>query len=318
MTETASDRLLRLLAVLPLLADEKCVSLDELRRRVGVDPATLLDDLQAITLRADDPGGFIEPVGVEWERDQVSVRTSHFRRPTRITIAELCALELGLAMLGAGTPPDDRAPIDRARARLREAIVNMPAPDEAELWQTAAPLSGKSEIVSQLRTAAAERTKATIAYRGANDTEAVERVIHPYGLVPSHGTWYVVAHCEHSTGLRFFRADRIERVASLTEAYVYPEGLVIDDLVRNGKPFHGDRSEKLIVRYSPRIARWVAEREGVEPADDGSLVVEHPLADVQWGVRHALQYGPDAEVLSPQSVRDEVRRVLTTIAETAT
>jgi predicted DNA-binding transcriptional regulator YafY len=136
--------------------------------------------------------------------------------------------------------------------------------------------------------------------------------------VPSHGTWYVVAHCEHSTGLRFFRADRIERVVSLTDAYVYPDGLVIGDLVRDGKPFRGDRSEKLVVRYSPRIARWVAEREGVKPADDGSLVVEHPLADVHWGVRHVLQYGPDAEVLSPQSVRDEVRRVLTTIAEATT
>jgi predicted DNA-binding transcriptional regulator YafY len=64
------------------------------------------------------------------------------------------------------------------------------------------------------------------------------------------------------------------------------------------------------VRYSPRIARWIAEREGVAPSEDGSLTLEHPLADTAWGVRHVLQYGPDAEVLEPVSLRDEIARRL--------
>ena len=66
------------------------------------------------------------------------------------------------------------------------------------------------------------------------------------------------------------------------------------------------------VRYSPRIARWIAEREGVQPDADGSLTLDHPLLDVQWGVRHVLQYGPDAEVLEPNDVREEIRRRVAT------
>ena len=67
---------------------------------------------------------------------------------------------------------------------------------------------------------------------------------------------------------------------------------------------------RMRVRYSPRIARWIAEREGVEIDPDGSLTMEHPLLDVQWGVRHVLQYGPDAEVLEPTEVKAElVRRI---------
>ena len=67
------------------------------------------------------------------------------------------------------------------------------------------------------------------------------------------------------------------------------------------------------VRYSPRIARWIAEREALALDADGSLTMEHPLADVQWGVRHVLQYGPDAEVLEPAELRDEVVRRLGTL-----
>jgi predicted DNA-binding transcriptional regulator YafY len=64
------------------------------------------------------------------------------------------------------------------------------------------------------------------------------------------------------------------------------------------------------VRYSSRIARWIAEREGKTLAEDGSLTMEHPLADGEWAVRHVLQYGPDVTVLEPSEVREAVRRRL--------
>ncbi len=69
----------------------------------------------------------------------------------------------------------------------------------------------------------------------------------------------------------------------------------------------------MTVRYSPKIARWIAEREGVPLDADGSLTMEHPLADSDWGVRHVLQYGSEAEVLEPQSLRQEVARKLETM-----
>jgi predicted DNA-binding transcriptional regulator YafY len=60
------------------------------------------------------------------------------------------------------------------------------------------------------------------------------------------------------------------------------------------------------VRYSPRIARWLAEREVKELDADGGLTLEHPLADESWAIRHVLQYGPDAEILSPARLRRQI------------
>ena len=73
-----------------------------------------------------------------------------------------------------------------------------------------------------------------------------------------------------------------------------------------GRPSRPSSSATLKVRYSPRIARWIAEREGKPLAEDGSLTLEHPLADTDWAVRHVLQYGPDATVLEPAEVREAV------------
>jgi predicted DNA-binding transcriptional regulator YafY len=58
-----------------------------------------------------------------------------------------------------------------------------------------------------------------------------------------------------------------------------------------------------------------AEREGKTPDADGSLTLDHPLADTAWAVRHVLQYGPDAEVLEPRQVRDAVRERLERVAD---
>jgi predicted DNA-binding transcriptional regulator YafY len=70
------------------------------------------------------------------------------------------------------------------------------------------------------------------------------------------------------------------------------------------------------VRYSPRIARWVAEREGVAAAEDGRLTLEHPVADESWAVRHVLQYGPDAEVVEPAELRAAIVKRLETMTGT--
>jgi predicted DNA-binding transcriptional regulator YafY len=72
----------------------------------------------------------------------------------------------------------------------------------------------------------------------------------------------------------------------------------------------GGEHDTMLVRYSPRIARWIAERELRAIGDDGALVLDHPLADVDWAVRHVLQYGPDAEVLSPPTLRTRLRDTL--------
>jgi predicted DNA-binding transcriptional regulator YafY len=70
----------------------------------------------------------------------------------------------------------------------------------------------------------------------------------------------------------------------------------------------------MTVWYSHRIARWIAEREGCTLSDDGSLTLEHPLADEEWAVRHVLQYGPDAEVLHPPELRALLARRLAEMA----
>jgi len=314
MSSDATERLRRLLSVLPLFAEREEIALAELERSSGVDVQVLIADLAAVTERGDEPGGFIASVDASIGPSRVTIRSEHFLRPLRLDVSELCALELGLAMLAATSAPDEQRTLARARARVRDAIVALPAGESAaDMWHGIAPTTANSELLSQLRRALANHRKVRVTYRKGAAEDPSERTLRGYGLIPANDTWYFVAHCETSDGVRFFRLDRVERVTVMEDGYRLPSRESVERLLVAGKPFHSEHAGVLTVRYSPRIARWIAERERMSLADDGSLTLEHPLADTDWAVRHVLQYGPDAEVIAPAEVREQIRTQLASL-----
>ncbi len=312
MSDTAAAQLRRLLEIIPRLADDRSHSIDSVAKHAGTGRQTLLRDLRALAEREHDPAGFVEGVEVYIENDAVSMRSPHFLRPMRLTLAELAALELGLAMLERERPPEEVGPITGARAALRAVITRLPAEQAVDgVREGAAAAPVDPALLATLRRAAQARRKVRLFYQSGSATGAGARVACPYGLVATRGMWYLVAHCEKGEGLRFFRADRISRAEMLDEQFTLPADFSLDAVLQDGVAFRAEQAAMLRVRYSPRIARWIAERAGVPLAEDGSLILEHPLADAGWAVRHVLQYGPDAEVLAPAEMRAEVLRRLT-------
>jgi proteasome accessory factor C len=308
---TASEQLRRILHLIPTLSDGETHPIGEVAREAGVDRATLLKDIESISERFEVPGGFVEGLQIYIEADTISVVPNHFLRPMRLTKGELCALELGLAMLRAERPPEEHRAIDSARKRLQSVIAKLPTEEIGSDLRTAAlSVAGDLEHLRLLRQAFREHRKVRLSYRKAADQDARPGIICPYGIVFASGMWYAVAHDEGADGVRIFRLDRIQELEPLDAHYDSPRDFSIDTIVRDGKAFQADRPSTLRVRYSPRIARWIAEREGKPLEGNGALVLELPLADIEWAVRHVLQYGPDVDVLEPEQVRLELQQRL--------
>ncbi len=308
MTETAARQLRRILQIIPEIADENEHDLAEVAARAGVSSDALLADLKSLADHHGAPGGFVEGMQIYIGANTVAVTSDHFLRPMGLTIHELCALELGLAILRAERPPDETPVIERARERLRKVIARLPS-DNADFERRFAELAPTEGLphLDELRKALRDHRKARITYRRAGAESPTTRVVRPYAIVPASGMWYAVAYCEESEGLRVFRMDRVEALTSLPDKYEIPATFSVSEALRAGKGLQVDTpAGGMKVRYSPKVARWIAEREGVSPDADGSLTLEHPLADADWGMRHVLQYGPDAEILEPQSLRDEI------------
>jgi len=290
---------------------------------------------RAYTLHAG-PGDDIQ---VEIEHDRVIVRTKgEFLRPTRLSPLEALALALGLRMLAAEARGSGRADLLALASRLERDLAPPPEEDEAATSRrrlealnrrlaasnrqlagdpvepaaadpppSSSPLAlelDADDVLGVLADAAREKRWCVLTYIKSGAPEPEKRRIAPYRLAHAQGRWYVLAHDGARGALRVFRVDRVLSAAVDAEGFEIPAGFdPAGWITPDGAVFRADEDERVAVRYSKHIARWIAERLAHEPQPDGSIVVHHRVADVRWIARHVLQYAGEAEVLEPAHVR---------------
>ncbi len=323
-SHTAADQLERILYVLPAAAREGGVPLDELAGALGVCPRTLSADITDVVTRAYyHPAESGSDLQVHLYSDRVEIfTTGDFQRPVRLSVAE--AVCLGLALRGApghesatGDPAAgatagsaDTAATDAhsSLTRLEEALVGADAAALLAELETADLRPGGTGIRETVSHGLEEKTALRIRYFKPPEPAApAPRTVHPYALVLAEGLWYLLAFCEVSQEVRIFRMDRILEAAPTGKPFETPTTFDAGAYLQGSRVFRGGEQTSVRVRYTARIARWLAEREQGDWDPDGSLVVTHRVVDPHWLVRHVLQYGPDAEVLEPEEARGWVR-----------
>ncbi len=332
----ADEQLQRLLHAFPLMADEPDLSLATLAERVGTSAATLRADFSALD-RDDVPAGWVDAIQVFISPQSVSMRSMHFKRPMRLTGPEVAALRLGLDMLVQELPADEQRVVENVRTKLQQlsaqrvetavdrrraqheptnalppAAVRLPATMAVE-----AARDHELERLAILHDALEQSCAVDLSYQRADAEAPTARRVRPYAMVRAAANIYLVGHCELSDGLRVFRLDRVVAVVATADRFHIPADFSVESVLKSGRVFshdHDASDEQLVVRYGPAVARWIAERETERDQctlhSDGSLSVRYPLADAAWAVRHVLQYGPDAVIVSPDSLRADVARAL--------
>ena len=100
--------------------------------------------------------------------------------------------------------------------------------------------------------------------------------------------------------------DRLLEAVSVDVNFSVPEDFDPALYVTDGRVFRSDAEEAVLVHYSERVAPWIREHGPVEELENGRVSVSFATADPGWVVRHALHYGPEAEVVEPLAVREMV------------
>ena len=311
---SASDQLERLLYILPAASRLGGATVDELARALDVDRQAVLHDLEQATARAYyQPAGHVDRFEIYIEGDVVRVHTpDDFQRPVRLSPSEALALGLGLRALAAEAEVDRRAEILALAAQLEQELTT----PELELQPRLAPdlvvyemavmperpvdiALGEDEVRGSLSDAIAAHRVCRITYLKPSDRQPVDREIEPLKLIYASGHWYVSALVAAHDEARMYRLDRILGLQETERTFEErPPGTVQQAVEQTGDAFMPTaRTRAVQVRYSPRIARWIAEqRRDVVKEVDGSVVLTHQVADETWLVRHVLRYGGEAVV----------------------
>lgn len=312
------ERLVNLVALLleartPLTFEQIRDALHEAYDQADVDTAKRMFERDKDVLR--DVGVPIEVVYTDaWDVEQgyTIPKDRYYLPEIAFTPEEISAL-----FVAAHTGGEDGTAEDAVRKLLYGA-------DGGVLAGTAGvPLTAEGGVSDARLTAAAEavleRRSVSFGYRTVRG-QASDRLVDPYGLVCRGGHWYLVGLDREREEIRAFRVSRFSTdLAPAGEGSEPPEGFHAAEHVRGGPWGLGEPVERARIAFAPDVAWWATK--GVSGAEvcstrpDGWVETEVPAGPGDGLASWVLSFGPDAQVLEPPSLRDEiVRRLEATLA----
>jgi proteasome accessory factor C len=313
---TSTERLQRLLALVPYVVSRKAVGLAETAAAFGVSERELVDDLNllwCVELRAPDP---YCPIDLSYEGGEIVVsQAESMGRPLRLAVDEASALLVALRMLAEVPGLDDRSDrsaLFRLIAKLETAAGEAASASAQVAVQVDAHRRGTEDIAARIRGAVSSGRRLHLRYYVPGRDEATERDVDPMRLLVVEGRPYLEAWCLRAEGVRLFRLDRVLALEVLdVPASPPPEATPVDVDQGLFRPSPDDVRVELELSAA---GRWVAEYypcESVSDLEDGRLRVVLRTPDTGWVRRLALRLGEDGRVISPPSLVTEVRQAAT-------
>ncbi|MFC7342715.1 helix-turn-helix transcriptional regulator [Saccharopolyspora griseoalba] len=305
---SATQRLPRLLALVPYLLSRPGIPIVDAAADFGVTPQQLRKDLELLWmcgLPGYGPGDLID---LSFGSDSITVTyDAGMRRPLRLTASEATSLLVALRAL-AETPgvPDSDA-VQRALAKVEHAV------GRARPAGVVVGLGGQDaadpEVRHAVQRAATGRQALRIRYYTASRDAISERTVDPMRLLLIDGRSYLEAWCRSARGVRMFRLDRIDHAVLLDEPASPPSEAEPTDVSAGlFQPAPGQLVAEL--ELDPE-ARWVAEYYQVDEVvelDGGRARVRMRYADEAWMARLLLGLGGQVRVLSPEGLARDVRQ----------
>lgn len=328
----SSERLLRLLALPPWVADHPGVAIAEAAEHFGVDPGTIAKDVYTLWvsgLPEGTPDSLVDFDAEEFERGRL--RLTHplgLETAVRLTREEALSLLLSLRVLRTllGTDDDAAVPLTRATRLLEELLDHsrsggdhyhdgQDGQDGHDL--AARPSAGEpsgahgAAVLATVRRALAGRTRLELEYVSATDARS-QRMVDPLELVSDGSHLSLQAWCATARAERTFRLDRILRARD-TGSPAAPHRRLrrprLDDPGEDG----GQQTMVASLHLAPS-GRWLIEQIPVRKVAiraDGSLDVEVRGRDRAWltglvlsAGRHILSVEPsDLSVACARAAR---------------
>lgn len=233
---------------------------------------------------------------------------------------EAVALYLGRRFLeplaGTAIAEASNTAFDKIRSTLGSSAIDYIDQFDAffhQTYQSIHDYSNRSEQYDTIRTAIEDRTVVDLLYQSNSAPVPTFRIVHPYSFVEHKNAIYLLAFDPNAQKIKEYKLDRIEDVNPIKETFVKPADFNAETYLSNSFGVYPGDSEpfEVIVQFSASVARYVLESRwkgcvSLEKATDGRVLGVFSLSSTLELKSWVLGFGASAEIVSPQSLRNEI------------
>ncbi|HET9876889.1 MAG TPA: YafY family protein [Mycobacterium sp.] len=299
-----SERLVRLLNMVPYLRTHPGVSPEKAAADLGVTAKQLNADLWSLFTDCGLPGhGPGDLIDLDISEDHLAVTFSAgMDRPLRLTSPEATAVLVALRALTELPGLVDPQAARSAIAKIEEAAGAAGHP-QIETTATETPSA------AAVRDAVHRRRALAIDYYSASRDACSHRNVDPIRVVVIADQSYLEAWCRTAEGVRLFRFDRIDSAEVLDEASSPPRPVV--QAGTDTSLFDADPTLPSATLLVAPSAAWMFEyypMKVLAERPDGSREAAITYASDDWMTRLILGFGSEVRVLAPESLAQRVRK----------
>ena len=309
MSETAPERLSRLLALVPWLRAHDGITIAEAASHFQISEEQLSKDLWQLIVCGIPGYGPDQLVDIQfWDDDRIHVLNPiTLERPLRLTGEEVAALHLGLRVL-------NNLPGAHAQQSILSAMVKLEDLGETTLT-LGITMADQSSLIATLDDAISRGSVVEIEYASGHADVIEMRRIQPRSSFSVDGFVYVHAWCFLADDVRTFRTDRIVSCSP-----------VLDDAPPSAPAGEDPRAPRrdpanmstALIHIAPE-AFWILDSEPVvqapetsaegagEDPEDG-VFAEIRYASDNWLARWVMGHAGMVSVVEPVEVRSLVRQ----------
>lgn len=213
----------RLFEMIQILRDGRLHRARDIARRLEVSERTVYRDMETL-MASGVPVAGARGIGYR-------MTAPITLPPLNLTLAELEALHVGMAVVGEAGDPELRAAAKTLSAKI-DAVLPEDRREAPRAWGFATyPFKDAAfgfAHMPAIRAAVRARQKLRISYVEMDET-VTDRVIRPLKTDYWGRVWTTTAWCETAGDFRVFRVDRIETLKVLPQLFVEEQGKTLAD-----------------------------------------------------------------------------------------
>jgi len=308
---------IRLAKIDQLIRQKRYPNCRKLAELFETSERTILRDIEAMK---DSLGA---PIQYSKEKNGYYYSEEKFSLPeVKLTEGELVSIFLGEEILRKykHTPFEEeiRKAFEKIELLLPEEIsINFQEIGQAysfDIKQTRELDENSAKVFAELTKAIKNKRSVEIKYYSLAKNETTKRKLDPYHLRHTMGAWYLIALCHLRNDIRTFAVSNIKEIKVLDEKSVIPRNFSIEKFLADSWGIHeGEPVVKVVLRFEPAVAGWVAERkwhssQKTVENKDGSATLTFRVAGTDEIKPWIMSFGSKVKILEPISLRDSIRK----------
>ena len=181
-------------------------------------------------------------------------------------------------------------------------------------------IESKDHVIKDILRAIIEKRTCTIEYKKTTEAEVKRFSVHPYSILFHAGSIYIIGFQPNHENLIYLALHRIQHIEISEDVFERDPDYNLNGFLKNNFGIWHEDPVDILIRFDELVANTIRERvwhnsQTIKQLDNGRIELSMHVGPSEELIAWILRWGVHAEVLSPITLRSQMREIYKIVAK---